>query len=168
MQSRVVTKVVRPPIGCIVDLMHDPFDLARFVAAQAPVMARVRAELTAGAKQSHWMWFVFPQIAGLGFSTMAQRYAIGSLDEARAFLAHPMLGPRLIDCVALVLAVEGRDAQAIFSSPDDRKFHSSLTLFARAAPDVAVFRQALAKYYGGAEDAATLVKLGLPHPLTEP
>lgn len=139
--------------------MPTTFDLNRFVAAQEPVYAQVLAELRAGAKRSHWMWFVFPQIAGLGFSAMAQRYAIGSLDEARAYLAHPVLGPRLRDCVRLVLAVQGRDAHGIFGSPDDVKFRSSLTLFARAAPDEALFREALDTYYGGAEDAATLAKL---------
>ena len=141
--------------------MNDPFDLRRFVVAQEPVYARVTAELRAGRKRSHWMWFVFPQIAGLGFSAMAQRYALCSLDEARAYLAHPVLGPRLRDCVRLVLNVDGRDAHAIFGSPDDMKFRSSLTLFARAAPGEALFRDALDKYYGGAEDAATLAELRL-------
>ena len=135
------------------------FDLDRFVTAQDPVYAQLTAELRAGVKRSHWMWFVFPQIAGLGFSAMAQRYAIASLDEARAYLAHPVLGPRLRDCVRLVLDIQGRDAHAIFGSPDDVKFRSSLTLFARAAPDEALFRDALVKYYGGTEDAATLTKL---------
>ena len=136
------------------------FDLERFVAAQAQAMARVEAELRAGAKQSHWMWFVFPQIAGLGNSAMAQRYAIASLDEARAYLAHPVLGKRLKHCVELVLAAHGHDAHAIFGSPDDMKFRSCLTLFARAAPNEALFRAALDKYYGGIEDAATLARLG--------
>ena len=139
--------------------MPTTFDLERFVAAQEPVHEQVTAELRAGAKRSHWMWFVFPQIAGLGFSAMAQRYALGSLEEARAYLAHPVLGPRLRDCVRLVLDVEGRDAHAIFGAPDDAKFCSSLTLFARAAPGEALFREALDKYHGGAEDAATLAKL---------
>ena len=139
--------------------MEATFHLERFVTAQEPVYAQVLAELRAGVKRSHWMWFVFPQIAGLGFSAMARRYALGSLDEARAYLAHPVLGPRLRDCVRLVLVVEGRDAHAIFGSPDDVKFRSSLTLFARAAPCEALFRDALDKYYGGAEDAATLAKL---------
>ena len=139
--------------------MSDPFSLQRFVAAQEPVYAQVTAELRVGRKRTHWMWFVFPQIAGLGHSAMAQRYALGSLDEARAYLAHPVLGPRLRECVRLVLNVEGRDAHAIFGSPDDMKFRSSLTLFARAAPGEAIFRDALVKYFGGAEDAATLAKL---------
>ena len=139
--------------------MSDPFNLQRFVAAQEPVYARVTAELRDGVKRSHWMWFVFPQVAGLGVSAMAQRYALGSLDEARAYLAHPVLGQRLRDCVRLVLEIEGRDAHAIFGSPDDMKFRSALTLFARAAPHEALFRDALVKYYGGAEDAATVAKL---------
>lgn len=139
--------------------MLTDYKLERFVAAQEPLYSQVLAELRAGAKRSHWMWFVFPQIAGLGFSAMAQRYALGSLDEARAYLAHPVLGPRLRDCVRLVLEAEGRDAGAIFGTPDDAKFRSSLTLFARAAPGEALFGDALDKYYGGAEDAATLAKL---------
>ena len=140
--------------------MPTDFNLQRFVTAQDPVYAQVTAELRAGRKRTHWMWFVFPQISGLGSSAMAQRYALASLSEARAYLAHPVLGPRLRDCVGLVLKVEGRDAHAIFGAPDDIKFRSSLTLFARAAPDEGLFRAALDKYYGGAEDAATLAKLG--------
>jgi uncharacterized protein (DUF1810 family) len=136
--------------------MSDPFDLARFVAAQAPVVARVTAELSAGRKQSHWMWFVFPQLAGLGLSATAAKYAITSLDETRAYLAHPVLGPRLMECTRMVLAVEGRDAHAIFGSPDDLKFRSSMTLFAQAAPEEPVFGAALDKYFGGEADARTL------------
>src|SRR4029077_21032235 len=105
------------------------FDLKRFLDAQAPVIDRVRSELRAGAKRSHWMWFVFPQIAGLGHSAMAQRYAIASLDEAKAYAAHPVLGARLRECTALVLAVEDKSVHAIFGSPDDLKFHSCMTLF---------------------------------------
>lgn len=135
------------------------FDLERFVTAQAPVMARVIEELAAGEKQSHWMWFVFPQIAGLGHSTMAQGYAIASLEEARAFLAHPALGSRLKDCTRLVLNVEGRSAHQIFGSPDDMKFRSSMTLFAKAAPNEPLFHDALGKYFGGAMDELTLAKL---------
>src|SRR3569833_1248572 len=114
--------------------MDDPHDLQRFIEAQAPVIARVRTELSHGRKRSHWMWFIFPQIAGLGFSPMAQLYAIASLDEARAYLAHPILGPRLEDCTRLVLAVEGSTASDIFGWPDEMKFRSSMPLFARAAP----------------------------------
>ena len=136
--------------------MDDPHNLQRFVGAQAPVIERVRAELSEGRKRNHWMWFIFPQIAGLGHSPMAQRYAIGSLDEARAYLAHPILGPRLEECTRLVLAVEGRSASDIFGWPDDMKFRSSTTLFAEAAPDRPVFALALRKYFAGEPDAETL------------
>jgi uncharacterized protein (DUF1810 family) len=139
--------------------MDDPHDLARFVQAQAPVLGDVLAELTAGRKRSHWMWFVFPQVAGLGFSAMAQRYAIRSLDEARAYLAHPLLGERLRRCTDLVLAVEGRGIAAILGSPDDVKFRSSMTLFGRAAPDEVRFAAALDRYCGGEPDPATLARL---------
>src|ERR1700735_2862975 len=127
--------------------MVDPYDLQRFVDAQAPVIDRVCEELAQGRKRSHWMWFIFPQIAGLGFSAMAQRYAIASLDEAWAYLRHPLLGPRLEDCTRLVLAVSGRSATEILGSPDDMKFRSSMTLFAQAAPDQAIFAEALRKYF---------------------
>ena len=135
---------------------HAHFDLDRFVAAQAPVYATALAELRVGHKRTHWMWFVFPQIAGLGRSATAQLYALGSLAEARSYLAHPVLGPRLRECAQAVLAVEGRSARAIFGSPDDLKFHSSMTLFSLAAPDDALFVACLDKYFGGARDAATL------------
>lgn len=138
-----------------------PYDLARFAAAQAPVIEAVRAELAAGEKRSHWMWFVFPQIAGLGSTDMARRYAIASLDEARAYLADPVLGPRLIALTALINGVEGSTAHEIFGSPDDLKFRSSMTLFARAAPDEPAFGDALAKYYGGAPDPRTLAILAV-------
>lgn len=140
-------------------MVHDPFDLQRFVDAQEGVIDRVRAELKAGHKRSHWMWFVFPQIAGLGFSAMAQRYAIGSLAEARAFLDHPVLGARLRDCTDLVLAVAGDDAHAIFGAPDDLKFRSSMTLFAQAAADEPRFAAALAKFQRGVGDCQTLAIL---------
>lgn len=140
--------------------MDDPHDLRRFVDAQAPVFGAVTAELERGRKSSHWMWFVFPQIEGLGFSAMARRYAVRSLGEAQAYLAHPVLGGRLRRCTDLVLAVEGRDITAILGSPDDVKFRSSMTLFGRAAPGEARFRAALDRYFGGAPDAATLVRLG--------
>jgi uncharacterized protein (DUF1810 family) len=136
--------------------MSDRFQ--HFLDAQAPVMARVREELRAGEKKSHWMWFVFPQIAGLGRSEMAQRFALVSLEEARAYAAHPVLGPRLVECTALVLAVEGRSIGEIFGYPDDLKFHSSITLFFRASDDP-VFRRALDKYFGGEEDRATLERI---------
>jgi uncharacterized protein (DUF1810 family) len=136
--------------------MQTSFDLQRFVDAQAPLYATVLAELRAGRKRSHWMWFIFPQIAGLGRSATAQHYAIASLDEATAYLAHPLLGARLRECSALVAAIEGRTADAIFAYPDDLKFHSSMTLFARASPADTVFQACLDKYFGGAPDAATL------------
>jgi uncharacterized protein (DUF1810 family) len=134
-------------------------NLGRFVEAQAPVYARALAELTAGRKQSHWMWFIFPQISGLGKSPMAQHYAIHSLDEARNYLAHPLLGARLKECTGAVMDVEGRSAHEIFDTPDDLKFRSCMTLFAHAAPDEPLFRAALEKYFDGAEDALTLQKL---------
>src|SRR5882724_5032291 len=113
----------------------DPYDLQRFVDAQNPVYDRVRAELRSGRKQTHWMWFIFPQIAGLGHSAMAQRYAISSLQEAQAYLDHAILGSRLRDCTGLVTRVEGRTAREILGPPDDMKFRSCLTLFAHAAPN---------------------------------
>ncbi|NDZ12013.1 DUF1810 domain-containing protein [Variovorax sp. WS11] len=139
--------------------MDDPFELQRFVDAQDPVIDEVRGELRAGRKRSHWMWFVFPQLAGLGHSAMAQRYAIASLAEARAYLAHPLLGPRLRDCSALMLAVEGRGVHQIFGAPDDIKFWSSMTLFDRADPSDPVFRDCLNKYFGGRPDRGTLSRI---------
>ncbi|MDB5857752.1 MAG: hypothetical protein JWQ76_1441 [Ramlibacter sp.] len=137
----------------------DAFDLQRFVTAQAPVMDAVLAELGAGRKRSHWMWFVFPQLRGLGLSSTAQHYGIASLAEARAYLAHPVLGPRLRACCALVLGVQGRSANEILGSPDDLKLRSCLTLFGLAAPDEPVFGQALQKYYGGVRDPKTVALL---------
>jgi uncharacterized protein (DUF1810 family) len=138
--------------------MTDPFDLGRFVEAQdaSRTHDRAVAELRAGRKESHWMWFVFPQIAGLGQSAMARRFAIGSLDEARAYLAHPVLGPRLRTCVSVLCGLPGTDPVAIFGSIDAVKLRSSLTLFARAAPDDESFRAALARFFGGVLDPATL------------
>ena len=127
-----------------------------FVKAQDRVWDDVVAELRAGEKQSHWMWFVFPQHVGLGRSPMAQRYGIAGLAEARAYLDHPVLGARLRDATRLVLAVEDRTAHRIFGSPDDLKFRSSMTLFAHAAPGEPLFRRALDKFYGGEEDMLTL------------
>ncbi|MGO4376778.1 DUF1810 domain-containing protein [Pseudoduganella sp. RAF53_2] len=137
----------------------DDFNLQRFVEAQQAAYGSVQSELAAGRKRGHWMWFIFPQIAGLGFSAMAERYAISGLAEARAYLAHPLLGARLRECCALVLAVEGASAHTIFGSPDDMKFRSSLTLFAQAAPDEKLFTDCLDKYYGGQPDPATLDRL---------
>lgn len=138
---------------------QDRFDLERFVVAQAPVIERVRRELAAGRKASHWMWFVFPQVAGLGFSPASQRYAIASAAEAEAYLAHPVLGPRLEDIVSLALAHRDSSAHDIFGSPDDMKFHSSLTLFDHVAP-AGLFAEALDAFFGGVRDARTLEKLG--------
>lgn len=135
--------------------MTDPFDLERFLRAQDPVFRDVLGELARGRKQTHWMWFVFPQVAGLGFSAMSQRYAIGSRAEAEAYLAHPVLGPRLIECTRLVLAVDGRTINAILGAPDDSKFRSSMTLFG-AVSNEPVFDEALAKYFAGERDGATL------------
>lgn len=137
----------------------DDFNLDRFVVAQEPVIDRVRDELRRGRKTSHWMWFVFPQVAGLGASLMSQRYAIASLDEARAYLDHPLLGPRLIECVELVLATDCRSAYAIFGSPDDMKLRSSLTLFTQAGGGD-LFRDALERFFDGKPDQATLDRLG--------
>jgi uncharacterized protein (DUF1810 family) len=136
--------------------MDDPHGLERFVQAQAPVYAQALAELRAGRKRSHWMWFVFPQIAGLGSSEMTQRYAIASLHEARAYLAHPVLGERLRECANAMLAVDGRSAHEILGSPDDLKFHSSMTLFHRAAPAEPVFGECLRKYFAGEPDSQTV------------
>ncbi len=137
-------------------MVPDPYQLERFVAAQDPVFGEVRAELAAGHKQSHWMWFIFPQLRGLGSSPMAERYAIGSLAEARAYLAHPLLGERLRRCTELVNRVEGRSAQEIFGYPDYLKFRSSMTLFARAAAGASEpFAEALAKYFAGEDDPLT-------------
>ena len=130
--------------------------LQRYVTAQAPVFERALAELKRGNKQSHWMWFLFPQIVGLGQSAMSRTYAIHSLDEAREYLAHPLLGARLRECCQAVMAVEGKTAHEIFRSPDDLKFRSCLTLFGRAAPGEPIFRDLRAKYFDGKEDAATL------------
>ena len=138
---------------------NQSFELNRFVDAQAPVMRNVLSELRSGRKRSHWMWFVFPQLAGLGNSAMAVRYAITSLAEARAYLTHPVLGARLRECTTLVLEAPVSPIDAIFGYPDNLKFHSSMTLFAAAAPDEPVFTSALTKYFAGKPDAATLARL---------
>ena len=137
----------------------DPYNLERFVKAQAPVYETVRQELEAGRKTSHWVWFIFPQITGLGRSAMAERFAITSLEEAKAYLDHPLLGPRLRACVRLVNSVRGRSISQILGHPDDLKFGSSMTLFARAATDTAIFEEALNTFFGGSEDQATLERL---------
>jgi uncharacterized protein (DUF1810 family) len=135
--------------------MDDPFDLQRFVSAQSPVYQQVCAELAAGRKRSHWMWFIFPQLKGLGRSAMAQHFGIGSRAEAEAYLRHPLLGRRLQQCTELLLAVEGRSVEQIFGAPDDLKLRSCLTLFAQVTGEP-VFRKALEKYFAGNDDAQTL------------
>ncbi len=137
----------------------DPFDLQRFVDAQARVYPGVVDELRAGRKRSHWIWFIFPQVAGLGSSPTAARYAISSIDEARAYLRHDVLGPRLHECTRLVNAVQGRSIGDIFGSPDDMKVRSSMTLFARATPDNEDFVELLERYYGGEKDPLTCERL---------
>lgn len=140
--------------------MADPFDLDRFVTAQEDVIADALAELHAGQKRSHWMWFVFPQLRGLGVSPTAQRFGIADLAEARACLQHPVLGRRLVECTKAVLAIEGRTLRQIFGSPDDMKFVSSMTLFAMASEETeSVFRVAIDQYAGGAPDPRTLALL---------
>jgi uncharacterized protein (DUF1810 family) len=137
----------------------DPFDLQRFVDAQARVYRQVVDELRAGRKRSHWIWFVFPQIAGLGSSATAARYAISSLEEARGYLRHDLLGPRLRECTRLVNAVPDRSIGQIFGSPDDMKVRSSMTLFVHATDDNGDFVELLNHYYDGEEDPLTLQRL---------
>ncbi|MBS0333736.1 MAG: DUF1810 domain-containing protein [Proteobacteria bacterium] len=142
-------------------MADDPFHLQRFVDAQAGVIDRALGELSAGAKRGHWMWFVFPQLRGLGRSPTALTYGIGSLDEARAYLSHPLLGPRLAAATEAAAAAPAASLHDLFGSPDDLKFCSSMTLFARAAAESgAPFRRALDRWCGGQEDAATLRLLG--------
>jgi uncharacterized protein (DUF1810 family) len=136
--------------------MGDPFDLERFVVAQDAVYSQVVAELSAGEKRSHWMWFIFPQLRGLGHSRQADFFGIGSLQEAEAYWKHLVLGPRLQQCTLLVNLAEGRTIQEIFGSPDDLKFRSSMTLFARAAPETPIFSDALEKYFSGEPDPRTM------------
>ena len=140
--------------------MDDPFDLHRFVAAQDAVIGTVREELRAGRKRSHSMWFVFPQLRALGRSATAQHYGIGSLAEARAYLAHRVLGPRLRECTGLICGVRDRSLHDILGSPDDMKFRSCMTLFAAAAPEEALFREALAIVCDGSPDPLTLELIG--------
>jgi uncharacterized protein (DUF1810 family) len=131
------------------------FDLQRFVEAQEPIYDEIRSELTAGTKMSHWMWFVFPQLQGLGRSAMAIKYEIASIQEAQAYWQHPILGVRLKECVELVLAVKGKTAFQIFGTPDDLKFRSSMTLFSKAVPADPLFKRAVAKYFDGRDDSRT-------------
>jgi uncharacterized protein (DUF1810 family) len=140
--------------------MPDPYRLQRFVDAQASCIAQVMSELADGKKRSHWMWFIFPQLEGLGSSPMAQRFAISGIEEAKAYLAHPVLGARLRECTVLVNAVSGRSVEDIFGYPDDLKFHSSVTLFAEAShPENNVFNEALKKYFNGLPDKNTTNRL---------
>jgi uncharacterized protein (DUF1810 family) len=139
--------------------MSDPYDLQRFVDAQNPVYDKVCSELREGRKKTHWMWFVFPQIEGLGTSQLARKFAISSLAEAAAYLAHPILGPRLAECTRLVNLVEGRPIEEIFGYPDDLKFRSSMTLFAHSASDNDVFITAVQKYCKSEFDPVTLARL---------
>jgi uncharacterized protein (DUF1810 family) len=148
--------------------MDDRYDLNRFVTAQdsGGTYERAVAELGRGRKASHWMWFVFPQLAGLGQTPTSRWFAISSLDEARAYLAHPVLGPRLVGCARIVAETEGRSAEQIFGGLDAQKLRSSATLFHRAAPDEPVFAEVLRRFFGGIPDAATDRLLGGPQPAT--
>lgn len=139
--------------------MINTYNLQRFVDAQEPVFEQVLSELRAGRKSSHWMWFIFPQIEGLGYSETARRFAISSREEAEGYLKHPILGPRLRECTRLVNLVEGRSVDQIFGYPDNLKFRSSMTLFACVAADNGVFEDALQKYFGGEPEPATLKRL---------
>jgi uncharacterized protein (DUF1810 family) len=139
--------------------VSDPFDLQRFVAAQAHTYDQALAEIRSGRKRTHWMWFVFPQIEGLGRSGMAQRYAIRDLDEARAYAAHPVLGRRLVECAQALTALDTEDPAEVFGPVDAMKLHSSMTLFARAEPEEPAFREVLDHYFGGTPDAATTSRL---------
>src|SRR5688572_11657087 len=147
--------------------MPDPWDLSRFVSAQELIYPSVLAELRNGHKRTHWMWFIFPQLAGLGQSSTARHYAIQSLEEAKAYLAHPVLGPRLVECCESILSVSGKTAHAILGSPDDLKLRSSMTLFASILDAPLAFSQVLAKYYEGRPDPKTIELLGLPHASAE-
>jgi uncharacterized protein (DUF1810 family) len=138
---------------------NDQFDLQRFVDAQTPVFEQVISELRRGFKRTHWIWFIFPQIAGLGHSQMTKKFSLSSLAEAQAYIKHPLLGPRLRECTRLVNQVEGRSIQQIFGYPDDLKFRSSMTLFAQATPDNALFQEALQKYFNGELDSQTVERL---------
>ena len=140
-------------------MTDDPYDLARFVAAQTPAYERALEELRAGRKRTHWIWYVYPQIEGLGSSPTARRFAIRSVEEAAAYARHPVLGPRLREAVKAALAQPNRDARAVFGSPDDLKFRSCLTLFERAADEPGLFAEALDTFYDGARDEETLRRL---------
>lgn len=136
--------------------MHDPHDLQRFVVAQEDDYQRALAELASGRKRTHWMWYIFPQLDGLASSATSKRFAIKSVEEAQAYLAHPILGPRLVQCAEAVLSVEGQSANAIFGTPDDLKLQSSATLFAAVLTPGSVFERVLTQYFAGARDGGTL------------
>jgi uncharacterized protein (DUF1810 family) len=138
----------------------DPYDLGRFVRAQEDDYERALSEISSGRKLTHWMWYIFPQIDGLAFSSTSKHYAIKSVEEARAYLAHPDLGPRLLACAEVVVRVEGRTATQIMGSPDDMKLRSSATLFACVSPPGSVFDRVLTKYYQGRRDEKTIQLLG--------
>ncbi|MFJ4434289.1 DUF1810 domain-containing protein [Pseudomonas sp. NPDC089395] len=140
--------------------MPSDFDLERFVEAQNRVYDQVIQELQAGRKRSHWMWYMFPQLDGLGHSIMAERYALSGLDEARAYLGHPLLGPRLEACMTALVQHSDKSAREILGSPDDLKLRSCLTLFSQVAPDNPLFQLALAQFYAGEPDLRTLALLG--------
>lgn len=142
--------------------MADAFDLNRFVTAQQPVYNAVLRELAAGRKSSHWMWFIFPQLRGLGRSSTASFYGIASVAEALAYWRHPVLGARLAECCSALLRIEGKTALEVFGSPDDMKLKSSMTLFEHAAPEAAVFGRVLERYFGGSRDRRTLELLAAP------
>lgn len=142
------------------DAGADPFNLERYVTAQEVTYARALAELTRGLKTSHWMWFIFPQVTGLGSSEMSRRYAIGSMDEAQAYLAHPLLGPRYRECVAVLQDLVGTTAKSVFGSVDEAKLRSSLTLFAEAAPGDPLFETALQRWFRSEKDSRTTAVLG--------
>ena len=139
-----------------IDKSDDPFDLARFIEAQEEDYRQALSEIRSGRKRSHWMWYIFPQFQGLGFSPTSQQYSIKSLDEARAYLQHPELGPRLVRCFVALLEVEGKSAHDIFGSPDDMKLRSCATLFAKVSSPGSVFEQVLAKYFDGKPDEPTI------------
>lgn len=141
--------------------MSESYDLSRFVEAQTGVYEQALSEIRSGRKQSHWIWYIFPQLEGLGFSSTSRRYAIKSLAEARAYLNHPILGPRLLACSEAAASVEGRSAHAVFGSPDDMKLRSCATLFAQVAPAGSVFDRVLDKYFNGQRDDKTLQLLGI-------
>ena len=139
--------------------MNDPFDLERFIAPQSAMWSSVLAEMAAGRKQSHWIWFVFPQVAGLGSSFRSAHFALRSREEAGAYLMHPLLGTRLREVTERVLKIEGRTAHDIFGNPDDMKFRSSMTLFSLAAPEDALFKTALTKYFPAGPDPETAARV---------